>query len=151
MWFMNHIWNPFTRFILRSALHGLMSKSVMLITYVGQKSGKEFTVPVSYLEDGKTIYVIPGMPKKKVWWRNIHQNTPVKIRLRGEELSARATLLSPDSDLETMTNALKLFFRKMPAGAGLYKVNRDANGEFIVDDLKRVAGEMVMICINPVI
>ncbi len=58
MWFMNHIWNPLVRLILRSPLHGVMSKGIMLITYTGLKSGKEYTLPVSYLQDGGRIYVI---------------------------------------------------------------------------------------------
>src|SRR5512133_3209379 len=139
MWFMNHIWNPVVRFILRSPLHGLMSKDVMLITYCGQKSGKEYTLPVSYLEDGATIFVIPGMPDKKVWWHNILEDTPVEIRLRGKSISTRASLLSAEKDLDVMARALGLFFRKMPAGASMYKVQKNANGEFIMDDLKRVA------------
>jgi deazaflavin-dependent oxidoreductase (nitroreductase family) len=150
MWFMNHIWNPVVRLILRSPLHGLMSKTVMLITYRGQKSGREFTLPVSYLEDGKTVYVIPGMPEKKVWWHNIHQNTPVELRLRGKIITAQATLLSVENDLDTMAHALELFFRKLPDGARLRKVRQDSNGEFVTDDLKRAARGMVMICIKPV-
>jgi deazaflavin-dependent oxidoreductase (nitroreductase family) len=149
MWFMNHIWNPIVRFIMRSPLHGLMSKDVMLITYHGQKSGKEFTLPVSYLEDGATVFVIPGMPDKKVWWHNIHENTPVQINLRGKSISTRASLLSAEKDLDVMTNALRLFFRKMPAGASMYKVHKDANGEFNIDDLKQAVRNMVMVSIQP--
>ncbi len=147
---MNHIWNPITRFILRSPLHRLMSKTVLLITYRVQKSGKEFTLPVSYLEEGKTVFVIPGMPEKKIWWRNIHQNTPVELRLRGNTIPAQASLLSAESDLETMAHALRLFFRKMPAGASLYNVRQDENGEFITDDLMQAAKDMIMIGIKPV-
>jgi hypothetical protein len=150
MWFMNRIWNPIVRFILRSSLHGIMSKSIMLITYVGQKSGKEFTLPVSYLEDGATIYVIPGMPEMKVWWHNIHIDTPVKLTLRGKVISAHASLLTPEKDLDSMTHALDLFFRKMPAGAGMYNVSREKDGSFVLEDLKRAAGSTVMIRIKTV-
>lgn len=150
MWFMNHIWNPFVRFILRSPLHGLLSRSVMLITYQGRKSGKTYTVPVSYLEDGDTIYVLPGMPEKKVWWRNIQQDTPVSLRVRGREFPAKASLLSPEKDLGIMVRALGLFFVKMPAGTGLYKVRKDAAGNFIQEDMQRAAGGTVMICARPV-
>jgi len=150
MWFMNHIWNPIVRFIMRSPLHGLMSKDVMLITYRGQKSGKEFTLPVSYLEDGATVFVIPGMPDKKVWWHNIHENTPVLINLRGKSISAQASLLSAEKDLNVMTNALRLFFRKMPGGASMYKVYKDTNGEFNIDDLNQAARGMVMVSLKPI-
>lgn len=148
MWFMNHIWNPLVRLILRSPLHGVMSKGIMLITYTGLKSGKEYTLPVSYLQDGGRIYVIPGMPEKKVWWHNIQNDTPVKLTLRGKEIAARASLLKADKDMVTMTQALELFFRKMPAGAGLYRVRKETDGSFNQEDLKQAAGSMVMVGIN---
>ena len=44
MWF-----NPMITWLLRSPLHGLVSKSIMLITYKGRKSSKEYTTPVNYL------------------------------------------------------------------------------------------------------
>jgi deazaflavin-dependent oxidoreductase (nitroreductase family) len=150
MWFMNHIWNPIVRFILRSPLHGIMSKNLMLITYTGQKSGKEFTLPVSYVQEGDTVFVIPGMPEKKVWWHNIHQNTPVQLRLRGKAISSKASLLSVENDLETMTHALSLFIRKLPAGASSYKVKQDSDGEFDRADLKRAARDLVIIRFKPV-
>ncbi len=46
MWFMNKVANPFVRLILRSPLHGTMSAGLLLITYHGRKSGKEYTLPV---------------------------------------------------------------------------------------------------------
>ncbi len=149
MWFMNHIWNPIVRFILRSSLHGMLSKSTMLIAYTGKKTGKEITVPVSYLEDGQTVFVIPGNPESKVWWRNIQTETPVRLTLRGNVINARASLLTPEKDLDVMTHALDLFFQKMPAGAGLYKVRRDKTGSFNADDLKQAASGSVMIRIKP--
>jgi hypothetical protein len=45
MWFMNKIANPFVRLILRSPLHGLFSAALLLITYLGRKSAKEYTLP----------------------------------------------------------------------------------------------------------
>ncbi len=148
MWFMNYVWNPLVRLILRSPLHGWLSQGIMLITYTGEKSGKEYTLPVSYLQDGDNVYVIPGMPEKKVWWHNIHANTPVKLTLRGREISAMADLLNPEQDVDIMTRALGLIFQKMTAGAGLYRVRKEADGSFNKDDLKRAAGSMIMIKIN---
>jgi deazaflavin-dependent oxidoreductase (nitroreductase family) len=149
MWFMNHIWNPIVRFIMRSPLHGLMSKDLMLITYQGQKSGKEYTLLVSYLEDGATVFVIPGMPDKKVWWHNIQENTPVQILLRGKSISARASLLSAEKDMDVMARTLGLFCQKMPAGESMYKVHKDAAGKFNNDDLKQAVRNIVMVSIQP--
>ncbi len=71
MWFMNKIANPFVKLILRSPLHGWMSAAVLLITYRGRKSGKEYTLPVQYVQDGNNVYIVPGFAEKKTWWRNL--------------------------------------------------------------------------------
>src|SRR5262249_17743027 len=41
--------NPVIRALLRSPVHGLMSKSLMLITFTGRKSGRRYTTPVRYV------------------------------------------------------------------------------------------------------
>jgi deazaflavin-dependent oxidoreductase (nitroreductase family) len=145
MWFMNHIWNPIVRFILRSPLHGVMSKSLMLITYRGEKSGKEYTLPVSFLEDGGKIYVIPGSPEKKVWWHNIHSNMSVSLTVRGKVIQARGNRLTPEGDLKTISRILELFIRKNPPVAALYNVRRSEDGKLILEDLKNAAGKTVMV------
>lgn len=145
MWFMNHIWNPIVRLLLRSPLHGMMSKSLMLITYTGKKSGKEYTLPVTYLEDGKTIYVMPGMPDKKVWWHNIDSNTPVKLTLRGIVVPARATRLEPQKDLKFISQILRMFIMRNPPVAALFNVRRAEDGSLNNEDMDRASEKIIMI------
>ena len=59
MWVMNHFANPIIRLVLRSPLHGLFSGSLALITYRGRKSGKEYTIPVQYVQGGEKVYIVP--------------------------------------------------------------------------------------------
>ncbi len=82
MWFMNNIANPFVRLILRSPFHRLMSADLLLITYQGRKSGKSYTLPVQYGQRDRTIYIVPGSPEQKTWWRNLRGGLPVQVVLR---------------------------------------------------------------------
>jgi len=79
-WFMNHLVNPFVRFILRSPFHRLFSGSIMLITYQGRKSGKAYTLPVQYARTGNTLNIVPGAAETKTWWRNLRGGAPVRYR-----------------------------------------------------------------------
>jgi hypothetical protein len=148
MWFMNHIWNPIVRLILRSPLHGMMSKSLLLITYRGEKSGKEYTLPVSFLENRGKIYVLPGSPEKKVWWHNIHSNIPVSLTVRGKVIQARGNRLTPEGDLKTISRILELFIRENPPVATLYNIRRSKDGNLILEDLKKAAGKTVIVCFS---
>jgi len=43
------IMNPLMKALLYSPLHGEVSKSLMLLSFTGRKSGMKFTPPVGYL------------------------------------------------------------------------------------------------------
>jgi len=62
-------YNPVLIQLLRSPLHGLLSKSVMLITYAGRKSGKEYTAPVSYVRHDGALLIVAS--REHAWWRNL--------------------------------------------------------------------------------
>jgi hypothetical protein len=43
-------------FILRSPLHRMLSRSLLLTTFTGRKSGKAYTTPISFSEHDGEIY-----------------------------------------------------------------------------------------------
>ncbi len=47
--------NKMMMWMLRSPFHGIVSKNIMLITVTGRKSGKKYTLPVSYVRDGDLV------------------------------------------------------------------------------------------------
>ena len=52
--------NQAMKLVLRSPVHGMVSNSIMLITFTGRKSGKAYTTPVSFtqLDDQVTICLL---------------------------------------------------------------------------------------------
>ena len=51
--------------LLRSPLHVVASRSVMLITFVGRKSGRSYTIPISYAREGDLVTAFTGAR----WWK----------------------------------------------------------------------------------
>jgi hypothetical protein len=47
------------RFVLRLPFQTPLSRRLVLLTYIGRKSGRSYTIPVSYVEQGDTL-LIPG-------------------------------------------------------------------------------------------
>jgi hypothetical protein len=148
MWFMNKIANPFVRLILRSPFHGMLSAALLLITYHGCKSGKEYTLPVQYALDNKTIYIIPGTPEKKIWWRNLCSSAPVQILLAGKLLSGEANVLEGNNGTELVTRALDFYLQRFPATAKMYNIRTRQDGSFDRDDLRRAASSIVIVRVN---
>ncbi len=139
MWFMNKILNPFVRLILRSPLHGMLSGALLLITYQGRKSGRLYTLPVQYVQSGDVIYIAPGAPSRKTWWRNLRGGAPVQIRLRGQPLRGKATALSGQADAGLVAQALNLYLQRFPAAARLRSVRLASDGGFDQQDVQRAA------------
>jgi len=75
--------NPFVRGLLRSPAHGLVSSNLALLTVTGRSSGRRFTFPVGYSQEGERVTIGVGWPERKRWWRNLLDAAPVEIRLAG--------------------------------------------------------------------
>lgn len=81
--------NPFVSAILRSPLHGLLSRSTLLLTLTGRKSGKQFTFPVGYTRVGETFSIYSGHG----WWKNLRGGAPVVVYFRGRRRTGRAEVI----------------------------------------------------------
>ncbi len=145
MWFMNKIANPLVRLILRSPFHGIMSTALLLITYHGRKSGKEYTLPVQYVQDNQVVYIISGEPEQKTWWRNLRGGAPVQVLLQGQQLQAYADVLDGNAHSTIKSEAFKLFLQRFPASARLHSVRINADGTLDAEDLGRAAASVLLV------
>jgi hypothetical protein len=71
-------------------LHRLVSGRIALITVTGRRSGRRFTFPVFYTQDGDRVTIEVGWPERKVWWRNLRDGGEVSMRLRGVQRTGHA-------------------------------------------------------------
>jgi len=79
---LNRIANPFVSLLLRSPLHGLFSRSVLLMTVTGRRSGRPIIFPVQYAARGDDLLVVSRANRR--WWRNLEGGAPVTVLLRGK-------------------------------------------------------------------
>ena len=149
MWFMNHLVNPIVRFILRSPLHRLFSGSILLITYQGRKSKKTYTLPVQYAQADKMVYIVPGAPEQKTWWRNLRGGAPVQLRLCGQDLNARAEVLMGEANRAAIANALGDYLKRFPAAARIHHVRRAPDDSFDIADLQAAAMQTIVVRVMP--
>ncbi len=131
--------NPIVATLLRSPLHGLMSKDIMLITFTGRKSGRKYTTPVTYVRDGSHVRLFTQTP----WWRNCRDGAEVTLLLEGSE--RRGTSEAIDQDRPRMAEALTDLLRRVPRDAGYYDVKIGPNGEPDAADLERALGELALV------
>ena len=69
----------------------LLRRNVTLITYTGRRSGRTFSIPVSYRRRGDEIEVGANLPDAKTWWRNfLGEGGPVTLTLDDTERAGHA-------------------------------------------------------------
>lgn len=134
--------NTTMKFMLRSPLHGMVSKTVLLITFTGRKSGKTYTTPVSYSqEDGQvTIFT------HATWWKNLSSGTPVTLRIQGREFQGLADPVAEDKG--AVAAGLAAHLRKVPSDAKYYNVTFDDRGDPRSDEVAQAVQSVVMIPIQ---
>ena len=89
--------NPLMGRLLRSPLHGLVSGSLLLLSFTGRRSGREYTTPVGYEELDGALYVTSQTDR--TWWRNLRGGAAVTVRLRGEQREGRAEVIEDDREV----------------------------------------------------
>ncbi len=117
------LYNPVVASILRSPLHGLMSKSVMLRTYRGRRSGRSITTPISYVQDGKDLLAVAS--RDHAWWKNLRGGAPVRVRLRGRQLEGTGGTFEGETAKEGLLDVL----RAVPAYRRHWGVELDEGGQ----------------------
>ncbi len=79
-----------------------LSQNLMLISYIGRKSGKAYRQPVSYVHDGDVL-LTPGGGR---WTLNLADGRQVGIRLRGHNVPARPELVSDPAEVERLLGVI---------------------------------------------
>jgi endonuclease YncB( thermonuclease family) len=133
----------FMSWLLRSPFHSLISGSILLITYKGRRSGKEYSAPLNYFRDGDTLWV--SSVRKRTWWRNFREKWPIRILLQRVEFEGRGEAIT---EPETLRQAFIDFFRLAPENARLFKVRLKDDGTPDDEDLDRIVAELILVRIQ---
>ncbi len=129
--------NVGVKLLLRSPLHGLVSGRIMLLTVTGRRSGRRFTVPVSYLRYGGDILGFTS-GGRGAWWKNPRGGASVAARVRGRRISGSARAATNG---EAVVRGLEAFLNEFPATAGRYGVGLDADGRPLAQSVEAAVGE----------
>ncbi len=131
--------NPLFTLLLRSPLHRLISKRLMLLSFTGRRSGKRYTIPVGYAQEDDTLL----LGTESGWKANLRGGAPVTVRLRGQERRGTAEVIA---DTEGMIAAYRTMLARAPGYGRAIGVTLDARGEPDRDAVERArrAGHVVI-------
>jgi deazaflavin-dependent oxidoreductase (nitroreductase family) len=93
-----------------SEIQKVLDSSVELqITVTGRKSGREFSTPVWFVREGKTVYLMPVRGSKNQWYKNVLKSK--RIRISSGKVSIELAAKSID-DLKRVGSIADKFRKK---------------------------------------
>jgi len=128
--------------VLRSPIHGMVSKNIMLITVIGRKSGKAYTLPVSYAREGDRVICSTDRIGRN-WWKNLRDGAEVTLRLRGKDVTGQATLI--ENDQNAIAEGIRTMLKHVPRDAKYYEVRLDEDKRPFAEDITASAQHRVII------
>jgi hypothetical protein len=79
-----------------------LSRRLMLLFFTGRKTGRLYRQPVSYVADGDTL-LSPGGGN---WKRNLREDEPIRIRLKGHDIAARPEFVRDPAGVERLLHTM---------------------------------------------
>ena len=134
--------NDFMAWVLRSPLHGMLSNGMMLITITGRKTGKQYTIPVGYYEEGGFLWVITS--RDRTWWKNFQDGANVDLLLKRRPVKGFAEV---ELDEKAVEARMREYLRHVPQAAkpmGIRVENKTPN----VEDIAKTAKDRLFVKIR---
>ncbi len=110
---------PLLKAVLRSPLHRILGKNLMLLTVTGRKTGRTYTVPVGRHETSDGSFVLSAGGN---WRHNLRGGADVRVTLDGRERAGHAVL---EQDPDRAAQEFKTLLDRAGPRALAVKVNVD--------------------------
>lgn len=113
--------NSWMRWALTTpGIQKMVGQGVALLSFQGAKTGKPYTIPVSYHREGDVVTITTKRQRK--WWHNFETPAPVELRLAGRMYRGTAGIVPDDAAaLEFMTG----YLQKRPVDARAYGLSKE--------------------------
>ena len=140
------IWDSLTKWVINPVMRrflnrGIGSKTLMMLEFTGRRSGRSYSFPVGYMQNGQTLFCYSPFS----WWRNLRGGAPVTVVLRGDKLRGVADVCT---DTDEIATGLDTYLRHNPGDARFYRVKLDKDRQPIPQDIAQAAKDNVQIRIE---
>ena len=147
IWVTNHLANP----VLRPLLHGpagrRLGRRLALIRYRGRRTGRVYELPVQYARDGDRVWILPGAPGCKTWWRNLRGGAGVELVLAGHDRHGHAMVIDRSQPPE-FAEGLTAYLRANPRARRTLELPRHASPAPAGRGLRQVSDGTVLVRVD---
>jgi deazaflavin-dependent oxidoreductase (nitroreductase family) len=77
------------------------------ITVIGRKSGRAISIPVWFVLEDDTLYLLPVQGSDTQWYKNVLKNPTIRIDARGEEAELKAVPIASASRVSSVVEKFR--------------------------------------------
>ena len=134
--------NKVVRPLLASRFHKPLSGRLMLLTYKGHRTGREFTVPIGYFDwDPGTVL---AMSSQLGWIPSMREGSAVRLRIRGHDHGAVPTVVEDPEEVAALLGEFGR--RKGPKAAKGLMLGLPGDRQPTDDELRTAAAKTRLVC-----
>lgn len=113
-WVTNRLVNPVLAPLLRGSLGRRLGRQLAVIRYRGRRTGTVYELVTQYARDGTTVWIMPGNPQHKTWWRNLRDPMVIELWLAGQEVAGEARAIEGARDSAAVRDGLAVYLGQLP-------------------------------------
>ncbi len=125
-WITNHLANPVLEAVLRSAAGRRVGQHLAVLCYPGRRTGRQHELVVQYARDHQQVWVVPGQPDRKTWWRNLREPCAIEVRLAGHDYHGLAVALDGRERPDDVQHGLTVYLDELPRAGKALGIHADA-------------------------
>jgi deazaflavin-dependent oxidoreductase (nitroreductase family) len=80
--------------MIHANLQDLADDDFCYLTTIGRRSGRPHTIEIWFALTGRALYLLSGGRDKADWVKNLQQHPAVQVRIRQQEFSGQARLIT---------------------------------------------------------
>lgn len=84
---------------------------VLLLSSTGRKTGKQRTIPITYMREGDAYVVIAsfaGQPRNPAWYHNLKHNPQATIQIGRSQIAVQAEIADAETKQKLWAKALHI-------------------------------------------
>jgi F420H(2)-dependent quinone reductase len=148
IWVKNRLANPVMRPLLRSLVGRRLGTHLALIRYRGRRTGRVYELPVQYARVGNRVWILPGSPEHKTWWRNLRNEVDVELLLAGVRLLGKAVALEGAQHADEVATGLTAYVKAMPRAGRALGLSVSTASDPTDADIRRISRDIVLVRVN---
>jgi len=88
-------------------VHALKRRRQVSITVAGRRTGRAITVPVWFVADEFTLWLLPVYGSETQWYRNLEKNRGITVQAGTRTQEFRARLLKDPAEVSTLVERFR--------------------------------------------